>query len=318
MRDDDTARGVIGVGLGRILGLCEKLKLADCPPAVPVEKASVADANPAVGADLADLAAMQDHDKGAPDPHDGMPRIDLLAATAGGAPNVVSLYVAGADLQGSKELDDAYVSMHLSLAQQLLYGRGDPKVTGIVLQLVHTSQMSAARARLNALLKEHKLSLEVRDFTELTPQYNQVIGLFGSIFTFIAIIIAVIVLFTVVNTMSMSVMERTNEIGTSRAMGVRRSGIRAQFIAEGWMLGLIGATVGLILAAIVASIVNNSGLTWMPPGQAGRSPLRLLMFGVPTLQIGTWLGLIVAATVAALIPASRAAKMQVVDALRHV
>ena len=67
----------------------------------------------------------------------------------------------------------------------------------------------------------------------------------------------VIVLFAVVNTMTMNVMERTNEIGTIRAMGVRRNGIRAQFVIEGWMLGAIAATVGVVLAFGVAAAINH-------------------------------------------------------------
>ena len=50
----------------------------------------------------------------------------------------------------------------------------------------------------------------------------------------------VIVLFAVVNTMTMNVMERTNEIGTIRAMGVRRSGIRLQFTGDNGGVGGFG------------------------------------------------------------------------------
>ena len=93
----------------------------------------------------------------------------------------------------------------------------------------------------------------MRDFAELTPFYGQVIGLFSAIFLFIALIMGVIVLFAVVNTMTMNVMERTNEIGTMRAMGVRRRGIRRQFLVEGGMIGAIGATFGVVLAILIAT-----------------------------------------------------------------
>jgi len=128
----------------------------------------------------------------------------------------------------------------------------------------------------------------------------------------------VIVLFAVVNTMTMNVMERTNEIGTIRAMGVRRRGIRWQFIAEGALLGAIGATAGLVLAIVVAALVNRAGVTWLPPGNANPIPLRLELMGAARLIVETWLGLVLIATLAALIPANRAAKLPVVDALRHV
>jgi putative ABC transport system permease protein len=313
--EKDEARGIIGVGLARILGLCTQLKLRDCPPPPAKTETTVANAAPPP-VDLGELAT-RDQDNPAAKAEAGLPRLDLLAATAGGAPNVVNFYVTGTEAQGAKELDDGFVNMHIGLAQQLLYGRGEHKVTAIVLQLHRSEDLRAARARLAALFKEKGLDLEVRDFAELTPQYNQVIGLFGSIFAFIAVIMAVIVLFTVVNTMSMSVMERTNEIGTSRAMGVRRRGIRRQFTVEGSLLGVLGASVGIVLAAVIVFLVNRSGLTWTPPGQSAPVPLRLLLSFGPLL-IGTWLGLVVMATIASLIPANRAARMPVVDALRHV
>jgi putative ABC transport system permease protein len=92
-----------------------------------------------------------------------MPQVQLLSATANGAPNIVSLNVAGVDTQSVKELDDNYVAMPLALAQQLVYGRGEHKVTGIVLQLHRSEDGAAARARLVSWIAERHLPLEVRD-----------------------------------------------------------------------------------------------------------------------------------------------------------
>jgi putative ABC transport system permease protein len=262
--------------------------------------------------------AQRDRDPKQPAPDGAGPRIDLLAATAGGAPNVLSINVTGAERQGIRELDDSFIALHFTLAQRLLYGRGERKATAIVLQLKRTEDMPRVRERLVSLFRERHLDLEVRDFAELQPQYDQVIAMFGAIFVFIATVMGVIVLFTIVNTMSMSVMERTNEIGTARAMGVRRSGIRRQFVIEGWMLGLFGATAGVLLAALLALLINHAGLTWIPPGRAGPIPLRVLTSGVGRLTTAVWLGLLLMATIAALVPANRAARLPVVDALRHV
>jgi putative ABC transport system permease protein len=63
-----------------------------------------------------------------------------------------------------------------------------------------------------------------------------------------AMLIAAIVLFTVGNTTSMTVIERTTEVGTPRAMGLRRSGARWLFVYEGLVLGLIGAAVSTAVA----------------------------------------------------------------------
>jgi putative ABC transport system permease protein len=314
LSDADQSRGLVGVGLARVLGLCAPLGLQGCPrPAAPASpSAPVA----AVKQDIADLAA---HDLGAGRADSNrMPQIDLLAATSGGAPNVVRLTVSGGEPQGVKELDDNYIAMHLALAQQLVYGRGEHKVTGIVLQLHRSEDLPAARARLVALFKQNRLDLDVRDFGELTPFYGQVVRMFSSIFLFIALVMGMIVLFAVVNTMTMNVMERTNEIGTIRAMGVRRSGIRSQFTVEGALIGAIGAAIGALLACTIAVLVNHAGLTWIPPGNVTEVPLRLDVVGRPLLVVGAWLALALVATVAALLPANRAARLPVVDALRHV
>jgi len=314
LSDSDPSRGLVGVGLARVLGLCAPLGLPGCPP-VRMAPASTGSAVPAVKQDLADLAL---RDLGGGTTSERMPQIDLLAATAGGAPNVVRLTVSGSESQGAKELDDNFIAMHLALAQQLVYGRGEHKVTGIVLQLHRSEDLPAARARLAALFSEHKLGLDVREFGELAPFYVQVVKMFSSIFLFIALVMCLIVLFAVVNTMTMNVMERTNEIGTVRAMGVRRSGIRSQFIVEGSMIGAIGASTGALLALAVAALINQAGLTWIPPGNASEVPLRLDVAGRPLLVIGAWVGLALVATVAAYLPARRAARLPVVDALRHV
>ncbi len=311
LSDQDESRGVVGVGLARVLGLCSALGIPDCPPrpepaARRVSASSVAP--PPIGLD-------PELDPGA---RPRSPRLDLLAATASGAPNVMSLYVARAEPQGARELDENVVLMSFSLAQKLLYGRGEKKATGIILQLRRTRDLAKVRARLGELFAAHHWDLEARDFAEREPFYRQAVGMFGAIFLFIAAIMGVIVLFTVVNTMGMSVAERTNEIGTVRALGVRRGGVRRLFVVEGAMLGMLGATLGIALGQVAAILFDRVGATWTPPGQAAPVPLAVLTSGVNGLLVLGWVGLVVMATLAAVVPANRAARLEVVDALRHV
>jgi putative ABC transport system permease protein len=321
LSDHDDSRGLIGFGLARILGLCGPLALQNCPsmPKAAAATDGAGSSDRVVSVINEDLGELARRDEGAAASHSAStPHIELLAATAGGAPNVVSLMVGGAEPQAVKELDDNYIAMPLPLAQQLVYGRGEHKVTGIELQFHRSKDSTAARARLMKLIRDNHLDLDIRDFGELTPFYGQAVRLFSAIFLFIALVMGVIVLFAVVNTMTMNVMERTNEIGTIRAMGVRRGGIRLQFIAEGWLIGAIGATLGAALAFLVAALVNHAGLTWVPPGNANPVPLHIAVTGSPGLVLGAWVGLVLVATIAALVPANGAARLSVVDALRHV
>lgn len=315
--DKDINRGVVGYGMARVLGLCGPLKVSDCPAAPPPPKTEpVPPAAPAPSVDFAELAA-RDNISIKADKTAELPRLDLLGATATGSPNVVSFYVTGAINQGVKELDDMFVGMHLSLAQELLYGRGEHKAVSLIVQLHRTEDMPEAEARMKAIFAANNWPLEIHDFTETSAGYTQIKNFLSVMFGFLTVIMSVIVVFTVLNTMSMSVLERTAEIGTARAMGVRRLGIRGQFVLEGMFLGMLGAASGILLGTLLALWFNHADIMYTPPGQARPVPIRLLVTDFPLL-LHIWIGLTVIATLGALIPANRAARMKVVDALRHV
>ncbi len=309
----DTA--VIGTGVARVLQLCASLAVPDCTSAAPNAQGQGA----ALPSDIAELAA-----SGAVDapPASGqkLAHIEILAANAHGAPNVAGVNVLKAEYQGVKELDDVYVALHLAQAQKLIFGAEPPQVTAIVLQLQHTAQMPAARARLEQILATSLKgeALEIQDFEVLNPFYGQALKMFAAIFSFIAVLIGAIVLFTVSNTMSMAVVERTAEIGTLRAMGLRRSGIRAMFVSEGIVIGVLGAVLGIVVALVLAWAINHGGLTWTPPGRIEPVPLFVRIFGETRMLVGSAIGLVVVAALSAIWPAARAARMNIVDALRHV
>jgi putative ABC transport system permease protein len=303
---------VVGTGVARVLELCGPLKVPNCPGRKQPEAAQGA----AAPADVTALAALEAR----PTAPQKEARIELLAANVHGAPNVASLHVVKAERQGFKEFDDMFVGMHLAQAQRLLYGNEKPQATAVVLQLHHTGQIPAAKTRLDELLATTLKGepLEVQDFEALNPFYGQAVGMFAAIFGFMAVLIGAIVLFTVGNTMSMAVMERTAEIGTLRAIGLRRSGIRRLFMSEALVLGAIGAAAGVIVALLVAWLVNHAGLTWLPPGQVDPVPLSVRVWGETRMIFGTAAGLVLVAVISAWWPARRAARMLIVDALRHV
>jgi putative ABC transport system permease protein len=315
--DPDSA--VIGTGLARVLQMCDALKVADCKQPAKADAAAArsgsTNAAADLPADLASLAGAESATAAAP----ARAAIQLLAATARGAPNVADLHVVKAEEQGVKEVDDMYVGMHLAQAQRLVFGNDAPKATAIVVQLKHTDQLPAAKARIEQLLATQfpQEPVEVLDFAVLNPFYGQALAMFATLVGFVALLIGAIVLFTVGNTMSTAVMERTTEIGTLRAMGLRRAGIRRIFLCEGLMLGVAGAIIGVITASLLAGVINHSGLTWTPPG---RSPVPLIIrvWGENAMVVGTMLALMLVAMMSAWWPAGRASRMHVVDALRHV
>lgn len=308
----DTA--VIGTGVARVLQLCAVLDVPDCSPETS-QSVPGGEALPQDIAALADPASATPSVQAKP----RYPRIEILATNARGAPNVAGVNVLSAEYQGIKEFDDVHVGMHLSQAQRLVYGSAPPQVTAIALQLEQTAQLPRARERLDELLRTTLKGepLAILDYEELNPYYGQALAMFAAMFGFIAMLIGAIVLFTVTNTMSMAVVERTAEIGTLRAIGLRRSNIRAMFVAEGAVLGCFGAALGIVAALLVAWMINHIGLTWLPPGRVEPIPLAVRVAGEYAMLLGSASVLIVVAAVSAILPAARAARMNIVEALRY-
>jgi putative ABC transport system permease protein len=306
---------VIGTGVARTLQLCAPLHVPDCTAEATGDEGQ----GPALPDDIAELASPGKPSAGAT-PDRAVPRIEILAANARGAPNVAAVNVLSAEFQGIKELDDVHVGLHLSQAQKLVFGGTAPQVTAIALQLRHTAQIPAARARLEQLLTTtlKNEALEILDYEALNPFYDQALSMFAAIFGFIAVLIGSIVLFTVSNTMSMAVVERTVEIGTLRAIGLRRGGIRAMFVSEGIVLGGFGALLGISAALAVAWGINHLGLTWTPPGRTEPIALAVRVAGEYGMMLASAVGLLIVAAVSALLPAARASRMNIVEALRHV
>ncbi|MGP3590810.1 ABC transporter permease [Vagococcus sp. WN89Y] len=299
-----------GRGLARLLQLCDFVKNQPCGAPTPQEGA----------AGLPDDILQLSQRVHAQQPQGKDDTIELLAATSDGAPNIVRVQVAGVQPQPARELDDSMVAIHLRQAQQLLFGRETPGVTAIILQLHSTTQLDAARARLQQLFASElaEYALTVYDFSELQPLYQQILAMFGKIFNFLLALILCIALFTVGNTMSMAVLERTVEIGTLRAVGLKRRDIQRLFLYEGALLGAIGPLLGVSVSLVLAWVINRSGLSWQPPGVIEPIPIRISVWGEWAMT-GSVVGVLLLATaLSSWWPARRAANVYIVQALRHI
>lgn len=309
-----TDSAIVGTGVARVLQLCDALKIENCPK--PEEEAKLE--GDALPDDIAQLS-VQEAPVAAKSSNTGPPTIDILVVNSRGSANVTSLKVVQAEDQGIKELDEILVMMHLQQIQGLIYGRSAPKVTAIVIQLQHSDQLDAAKARLAPILAKYSAGqpLALLDFRELSPFFVQTEQMFDLIFGFVFLLIGGIVLFTVSNTMNTAVVERTVEVGTLRAIGLRRSGIRALFVTEGALLGVGGAVLGAVLALVISIALNHMDLPWIPPGDVKPVPFTVRVWDEPLMIVGTTIGLIFIAVLSAWWPAYRAAQLDVVEALRH-
>ncbi|MEU4742563.1 FtsX-like permease family protein [Actinosynnema sp. NPDC023658] len=134
---------------------------------------------------------------------------------------------------------------------------------------------------------------------QLNQQLNQVLGFIWALIG-LAVVIA---LFGIANTLTLSVLERTRESALLRALGLTRGQLRLMLVVESVLMALMGAAIGLVLGI---------GFGWVITEALSTDTLSVDLI-VPFGQIGVMLaGAVVAAIVAAALPARRAARTSVV------
>jgi putative ABC transport system permease protein len=304
---------IVGIGMARLLGVCDALAVEGCTdrPA-PADEAD-AGGEGAAYADLvagdADLAAIAEGDA-------GKPVVNLMAATSDGVPNIVRATIDAAQPQSVRALDNAFVMMSFGEAQRLLYG-DRPEATALMIQVADPARADAVKARVQEVLDKAGLGLVAYHFTEVDPTFGRIFGMFGFIFVVVSTVLAIVIVFTIVNTVSMNIVERVKEIGTIRAIGFRRSFVRRMFLAESALTGLFGAAIAVGLAAGLAAFVNAAGVQWTPPSNATPLTVRLMVLENPLLAGSVALGLTLIAVAASILPTFRASRLNIVESLQR-
>jgi putative ABC transport system permease protein len=125
------------------------------------------------------------------------------------------------------------------------------------------------------------------------------------------------VAFLIYNTQSAGIMERLGEIGTLRAMGVTRIGLWKMIMLEGLMLGIIGGALGVLIAIGGDLLLQSIDIVYIPPGVTFYAKVEVLVMRDPIVVIKALLGSLACAVVSSALPARKAAKMEIVEALRH-
>jgi putative ABC transport system permease protein len=133
---------------------------------------------------------------------------------------------------------------------------------------------------------------------------------------FVAVIALVVAAIGITNTMIMSVLERTHEIGVMKALGARDGHIRLIFVVEGVLMGLLGSGIGLLLAWLASFPGDSIARSVMEPQT--HTPVKETLFAFPVwLAAGVPALVCLITTLAAWYPASRAARVDPVTSLRH-
>jgi putative ABC transport system permease protein len=238
-------------------------------------------------------------------------RASLVLNTADGAMNTLEFEVVGIFRTFSKDYDARAVKIPLPAAQELL----DTKGTNVlVVALKRTRDTRLVEQALAASLGAEQL--EVKRWDELNDFYAKTVDLYDRQFGVLQLIILAMVLLSVTNTVNMTVFERIGEFGTMRALGNRGADVFTLILAESALLGVVGAAVGTVLGMLLAWGISAIGIPMPPPPNADIGYTAQIRI-VPSVVAGAFVIGVLATVLAAILPALRVARTEVVEALRQ-
>ena len=188
----------------------------------------------------------------------------------------------------------------------------------ILMKVNNPLQTNAIIAQLNQKFKEAGLDVYAMDWRAAAYSYSQSVEGIGLVFNILIIILAIVVFIIIMNTMIVSVIERTGEIGTMRAIGAEKKFVRRLFVSETFILTSISSLLGILLATIIMLIFNSLNITIT-------NSIAKMILGGGLLRFSPTAGIIITTIVIAiggslisnLYPVSSALKITPLKALNH-
>jgi putative ABC transport system permease protein len=212
---------------------------------------------------------------------------------------------------GDMQNQDDQVFIPLSTAQIKFGGAGNRSLSNISVQVASADLMDRAQAELTAILRaSHGLkstqsaNFSIQNQTDIIQMVQETSQTFTMLLSSIAAISLVVGGIGIMNIMLVSVTERTREIGIRKAVGARRRDILTQFLVEAVVLGLVGGLLGVLAGYAGARVVTPL----LGGSRALVTPQSVIMALSVSIAVGLFFGIY---------PASRAAALHPIDALRH-
>jgi len=180
--------------------------------------------------------------------------------------------------------------------------------SALIFRLADSERFDAVKEQIES---DPRLTLEAKRETRFYADQSEALSKFISYLgTTISVIFSIGAIIGAMITMYASVASRTGEIGTLRALGFSRSSILVAFLVEALLLGLIGGVVGLLAASFMQAI-SISTMNFQTFAELAFSFTLTTRIAVASLVFALAMGF-----VGGFLPAARAARLKIVDALR--
>ena len=232
--------------------------------------------------------------------------VTALVTTDRGLTNAIDLEVAGLSRTGAEELDRTLATLPLDTALALVDGTA---ADVLVLALADTRDTDLVLAAARRVLADGGYTeLAAEPWYTRATYYQAVRALYDRIFGVFQALMALVTLLSLSHAVAAVVSERKAEIAMLRVVGLTRRDVAGLFVAEGALLGLLGAVAGVGIAEVVRVVTERLGGIPMPP-PPGYSVGYAAMFAIDGLGYAIVLPVtLVAAVLAAAVPAWRATR----------
>lgn len=233
--------------------------------------------------------------------------VTIMAVDTDGVLNALDATIVGVVDTGIPDLNRRYVATQYTFAQSLM---GTNKISYLSVLLGETHYTDGMIEFINA----QKTPFITTHWEDLALFYQGVVNLYNRIFGAMVFLIALVVFFSVNNVITMSVAERTKEIGTLRAMGAYPRTVIFGFVVEGQIIALFGGIIGAVLVFATYIFLTVADIQMPPPpGQSRTYPLMIEIQG----QVLVWTMAILAGIclLASFITSKTGAKKPIVEAL---
>jgi putative ABC transport system permease protein len=210
--------------------------------------------------------------------------------------------------------DDRMILMDMD-SFRMLFDIPD-RVDWIMVQVEPGEDVNEVADRIEKKLRSFRgVTEDNQDFDIMKPEdllesFGNVLNIITAFLAGVAAISLLVGAIGIANTMYTSVLERTNEIGTMKAIGAKNKDVLMIFLIESGLLGLIGATIGVVLGYTVSKTIEFIAVTQLNTDLLQAAAPVYLVVGC--LAFGFLIG-----TVSGTLPAYQASKTNVVDALRY-
>ncbi|NIW79399.1 MAG: FtsX-like permease family protein [Calditrichae bacterium] len=243
-------------------------------------------------------------------------KVVAMATTLEGTVGSDVFRIVGLYQTFSSEFDKTTIYVPLSNAQRMLE-LGD-KLTEFAIIIENTKLLDRVKASLKSQLGEN---YEVLTYRDLLPLLVMQIDLYKETIWIFYLIVGIAMVFGIINTMLMSVLERIREFGVLMAIGMKNTRLFIMILIEAFILGIFGSALGVIAGIIIYYPLSISGidLSLFAEGLTAFGSGAIIY---PILTANSVLNAViiipVVSVLGALYPAYKTIRLQPVTAIRHV